>query len=245
MLYVLDASSGSLVRNIKSNGAFGTPLIVDGIIYVGCFDKSFYAFTTEGKELWRYKHNSVIGVRRPSMHDDVIYGCCRDGSMYGLTTGGKLRIRYRTNELLWCTPATDGNSMYFGSGDCNFYSFDTATGGINWKFPTKGIIASTAAIDGDVLYFGGWDSHLYAITTSGELLWKFKLSMGTPAAIEPEDELSPKVQSQVVWRATESAEEAAMDKKGNNDINEYSEFSGTYMKSDTNYVSHGKKGYIK
>jgi outer membrane protein assembly factor BamB len=244
VLYVLDAQGGQLVRKIMSNGAFGTPVIANDIIYVGCFDKNFYAFTLDGRELWRYKHNSIIGTRRPLSYNNMIFGCSRDGNVYGITTGGKLYKKYITKELLWCTPVTDGKNLYFGSPDYNFYAFDIEAGSVVWKFPIKGLIASTATLDNGILYFGGWDSHLYAITTSGELVWKFKLNMSTPALIEPEEELVAAMQSQVVWQPEIAKEEETWAKPGEADIADYGTFSGTYIDtSKTDYLGHKKKGY--
>jgi outer membrane protein assembly factor BamB len=242
VLYIIDGETGELIRRIVSNGSFGTPIIANDVIYVGCYDKNFYAYTTGGQELWRYKHNIALATRRPLLHDNVLYMCSRDGVFYGITTDGRLYNKYITLENSWNTPVTDGQLLYIGSADGNFYAFDIKTASVVWKFPIKGVIVSTAALDDGVLYFGGWDAHLYAITTKGELLWKFKLDMSSPAAIEPEEEFRSGAQSQVVWQVGETADKETKKQEGEADITDYGTFSGTYIDtSKSDYVMGGSK----
>jgi len=242
VLYVIDGGTGELVRRIISNGSFGTPVIVDDVIYVGCYDKNFYAFTTEGEGLWRYKHNIALATRRPLLYDNILFMCSRDGTFYGITVDGKLYNKYVTHENSWTTPVTDGQNLYFGSADGNFYAYDIETASVAWKFPVKGVVVSTAALENGILYFGGWDAHIYAITTSGELVWKFKLDMSSPAAIEPEEEFRSGAQSQVVWSVEEAAEKEGRPSEGEADIADYGEFSGTYIDtSKSDYVMGGSK----
>lgn len=81
------------------------------------------------------------------------------------------------------SPAIVGERVYVGCNDRYLYCLHADTGALLWRYSTGGAITSSPAVVDGRVYFvsgnhpvtGAADHHLYCLTTSGLLLWKYKL----------------------------------------------------------------------
>ena len=137
----------------------------------------------QGKEVWRFKTNGGISCR-PALHEGVVYFTSIDNNLYGVSAeAGKLAMNVKTNNIVTSTPLLKDGMLYFNSGDANFYAISLRTRKVLWKFTAGGSLFSSPVEHRGRLFFGGWDSTLYCIDLQGNLVWKFKTSMSSPARI--------------------------------------------------------------
>lgn len=189
----------------KTNGkVFASPLIVNGILFIGSEDQNLYAIDSRTGSLeWKFKTNGAVHSS-VTHQDGIIYFGSFDGNYYALDAkhgkkiwsfktegekwmGGKGYFGMKPDSLYMSDPwefylsspivkkIHNATMVFFGSSDGNLYALDAKSGALKWKFKTNGIIHSTPTIDNNTLYIGCWDTFLYAIDAqTGTLKWKFK-----------------------------------------------------------------------
>lgn len=186
---------------LKTGGAVvSSPVLSDGVIYVGSDDGSLYAAeAATGVEKWKFATKGHVRST-PAIVDGRAYFGSYDGFFYAVEAAtGKLVWKFETQgerrfaakglhgstprqqvipdawDCYLSSPVVVGGRVYFGSGDGHIYALDAEKGELAWKFATQNVVhASPAVVDG-VLYVGSWDTFLYALdAASGELKWKFK-----------------------------------------------------------------------
>jgi len=83
------------------NAIESSPVVADGIIYIGSKDHNLYAFAARtGKKLWSYTTGGAI-YSTPTVIDDVVYIGSQDATLYAFEA--------RTGALLWSY--TTGNAI--------------------------------------------------------------------------------------------------------------------------------------
>lgn len=100
-------------------GVNSTPLVADGVLYVGSDDSFLYALDAfSGDLLWRLPVETM--TTRSAAAAGVVYVSSRDGNLYALdAAGGELLWQYKTG---WSgqSPATvtvAGGAVYVGTND--------------------------------------------------------------------------------------------------------------------------------
>jgi PQQ-like domain len=108
-----------------------SPAVVNGVVYVGSYDKNLYALNaTTGTLLWKYTTGSYIELSSPAVANGVVYFGSSDNNLYALNAGtGVLLWQYTTGGIITCSPAVANGVVYIGSFDGNLYAFDL-TGGL-------------------------------------------------------------------------------------------------------------------
>jgi eukaryotic-like serine/threonine-protein kinase len=94
-IYALSLETGELLDwSFKSRAGFvSSPIIHEGIIYVGAFDNSLYAIRVGDSELlWRFAGGKWFWAA-PSVSEGVVYAGCLDGRLYAVDA--------ETGEELW------------------------------------------------------------------------------------------------------------------------------------------------
>jgi outer membrane protein assembly factor BamB len=130
-------------------GAFdGTPVIADGVVYLGDMDGKVYAWNlADGRELWTYKVES------------------------GFIASPAIRIPSPQP-----SPKGRGGILYIGDIDGKFYALDIKTGQPKWTFNADAEIDNGANFWKDNVLFGSQDSKLYCLKAdTGEVVWKFAI----------------------------------------------------------------------
>lgn len=189
----------------KTNGKiFSSPVVNDGVAYVGSEDQNLYAIEVEtGTLKWKFPTGGAVHTS-PAYYNGVVYLGSFDGYYYALDAEtGKEKWRFKTEGERWMgekgywgmkpmeeyhndpwdfflsSPALDKNQqdlrVYFGSSDGHLYALNAATGKLEWKFKTGGIIHSSPALYKGRVYVGSWDSKMYALDAkTGDLVWSFQ-----------------------------------------------------------------------
>src|ERR1700683_1097865 len=146
-----------------------SPIIDEGIVYVGCLDNYLYAINLEdGEEVWKF-FTGAPNRSTPLVHGHFIYFLGGSGVLYCLDklsakqvwsfkTGGEKKYpHFSFADHFQSAPTIDGHIIYFGSGDGNVYALNAEKGTLYWKFTTSGIVHATPVIDRNKLFIGSFD----------------------------------------------------------------------------------------
>ncbi len=137
-LYALDAGTGKEIWKAKTAkyGNAVQPIVYGDIVLQPSRDAILYAFTRDGKELWRFRLGSLPGG--PLVYNDTIYIGDETGAFYAISLEGKELWRFMTGGKVFGGPAVWNNRLFFGSYDCRLYSLDMHGKEI-WSFATSNL----------------------------------------------------------------------------------------------------------
>jgi outer membrane protein assembly factor BamB len=180
---------GGLFWNYTTgDGVSSSPVMTNGIIYVGSRDHNLYALDkATGTLLWNFTdmdNNWVSST--PAVANGIVYIGGYRNKAYALDamTGVLLwnytvPSRYTTRISVSSSPAVANNIVYIGNFDGNLYALNAATGALLWNYTTStyygdpGVFSSPAVANG-IVYVGSVDSNLYALNAeTGDLIWKY------------------------------------------------------------------------
>ncbi len=168
-----------------------SPVIVNGKLYVGCYDNKTYAVdATTGASLW----NSTVGY-------DL---CVQSSPAYAngkIFTGGAFdNVAYTldaaTGAQVWSfpagngpdigfvsAPALSGNMLYIGSRDNKLYTLDATSGALQWTYQTNGRVYSSPAIVNGVIYFASYTGIVYAVGQPTNFNFYYIVAAATVAVV--------------------------------------------------------------
>lgn len=146
-------------------GAFeGTPVIVDGTVYLGDLDGSVFAVSlATGDKVWEHKTDSGF-LASPAVRDGRVYIGDFDGRFYCLNA--------RDGALLWkyeCEAEIDSSCNFFedkvlfGSQDATLYCLDAKSGELAWKHAIDDQIRCMPTIVEGRCFVAGCDAKLHVI----------------------------------------------------------------------------------
>nr|WP_315195310.1 PQQ-binding-like beta-propeller repeat protein [uncultured Flavobacterium sp.] len=196
---------GGLKWAFKTNGKiFSSPIVHDGIVYIGSEDGNLYAIHEKtGKIYWKFKTGGAVHSS-PAIFNNTVYIGSFDGYYYAIDSKtGHLKWKFKTGGEKWSgeisflglkpvdqymddlwdfflstpviNPDSKNPSVFFGSSDGNVYALNANTGQLKWKFETKASIHCSPVLYKKTLYIGSWDANLYAIDIeTGKERWKFE-----------------------------------------------------------------------
>jgi outer membrane protein assembly factor BamB len=177
----------SLTLNWKfttEGSVISSPIVADGIVYVGSQDEYIYAIGAwSGKLLWKFATNGAV-ESSPAVANGKVYTGGDDGYVYCLDAyagtliwqtfvNGSVPFTYATL-VMKSSPTVSGGKVYIGSLDGYLYALNSENGNIVWKTKTLGPIESTPAVSDDAVYITSQEP------TSGIL---YKLNADTGAVI--------------------------------------------------------------
>jgi outer membrane protein assembly factor BamB len=157
--------------------SYATPLVLDGVVYVGNLDGYLYAVeAATGRLRWRFQTGA--GITSGAIHDaGVLYFGSNDHNVYALDLATRQpKWKFETRDEVNASPRLADGVLYVGGVDSNFYAIDAATGTLKWTFPTRGRIVAAAALYENLVFVGSGpgDGTLYAIDReSGRQFWAF------------------------------------------------------------------------
>jgi len=185
-----------------------SPVIVDGVVYVGSLDKNFYAINAnDGTVKWKFETQGKI-YSSPTIYDGLVYFSSFDGNCYALNiTDGSLvwKIKGKKSDN-WaddvildgapssvCSPAIS-YGLIFTPIKGAVQGFDLKTGKPVWESPTACLargMGSTTISMGKVCHsfgegrFGGWSirsgKNVFTKISGGV---GFEMRVSTSAAID-------------------------------------------------------------
>ena len=114
----INATDGELKWKYRTNGQiFSSPVITDGILFVGSNDKNLYAIdAATGKMNWKTNLGGAV-FSSPAVTTGSVYVGSSDGNMYALNRDGTIRWKYSVgkNVKVWTSPTASQGRLYFGS----------------------------------------------------------------------------------------------------------------------------------
>jgi outer membrane protein assembly factor BamB len=184
----------------KTGGrVFSSPVVADGVVYVGSNDHFVHAIDAgTGHEKWKFETGANVNSTA-AVTNGSVYVLSLDGFAYALDARtGKLRWKFKTGgesrlnvaglyglepslemipdiwDFFLSSPAVADEMVYFGSGDRYVYALDARTGELRWKFRAGDVVHSSPAIVNGIVYVGCWDGVFYALNAkTGALAWNF------------------------------------------------------------------------
>ncbi|MEM7332429.1 MAG: PQQ-binding-like beta-propeller repeat protein [Chloroflexota bacterium] len=142
-LYAFHSSNGADKWFYPTSMPLGhSPTIVNGIAYVGGFDKKIHAVNaTTGQGIWTYEAEAGFQTS-PLVVNNTVYMGSRDGAFYAVdATTGDFKWKYQTGGPILFSAAYKDNTLYFASNDSHAYALNATTGDLVWrsqKLPTAG-----------------------------------------------------------------------------------------------------------
>jgi eukaryotic-like serine/threonine-protein kinase len=181
--------------------ADSSPVIADGIAYLGSFYGHLYAFSAAGctgttktcQPLWSYPAINGMTVTTPAVAGSVIH-VAEGADLYAFSATGTTNCSGtpKACQLLWTadfwpggagtngesSPTVAGGIVYVGSPNGNLYAFNATSGKLLWTATydpggVGNVALSSPAVANGIVYIGSENGpRLYAFNaTSGKLLW--------------------------------------------------------------------------
>jgi len=159
-----------------------SPVLADGVVYVGSLDGNFYALNAkDGSEKWRFATKGRI-FSSPTVYDGIVYFGSLDGHLYALDAkDGSLKWKVKgaegkkndwENEIsqyqpeVACSPAVS-YGIVFVSVQGRVRGFDAKTGKAAWNNPKARdtrFLSSPLIVDGKIAYsYGDCDFSAWTI----------------------------------------------------------------------------------
>jgi eukaryotic-like serine/threonine-protein kinase len=184
----------------------GTPVLHNGVVYIGCYDNNLYALSASSGEFqWKYPADGGI-VSRPAVFEDAIYFGSEDHRLHAVSIRtGKLLWSYYTEGRIRSSPRVSDNHIFFGSDDTFLHAVNMATNREAWKVETGSEVRSSPAIVNEIIYFGNEVGDFFALDYRGNIKWRFKAKRNITS--------SPCVHNDVVYFTSLDSHLYALDAK--------------------------------
>lgn len=237
-IVALDASSGEEQWRFQSGVTESSPLVVNGVLYFGAWDRLVYALdAASGEKLWSFETGDQVKSAL-AFRNGTVYTGSYDGRMYALDA--------ETGELRWAnsgrtgifssgrfysTPAVAYGRVYVGNVDGRVYAFGADSGDVIWSRTTGGFVYSSPAVAEETVYVGSYDGNLYAFdAVTGDTRWAFAAGGSISG--------SPTVMGGLVYFSTLESETYAVDASTGKLVWTFDD--GEY----TPLVTDGRRAYI-
>jgi outer membrane protein assembly factor BamB/tRNA A-37 threonylcarbamoyl transferase component Bud32 len=160
-----------------------SPMVHNGIVYVGAYDHNLYAVSAaDGKFLWKYATEGGI-ASSPCVYEGRVFFGSADRSLYAVNADtGRISWTCPTRGSVWSSPHAAFDHVFFGSDDQHLYAANIHSGRVAWKFETEGKVRSSPCIGSDAVYVGCEGGVVYAVDTSGQLRWRFRARRGVTSS---------------------------------------------------------------
>ncbi|MBM3934038.1 MAG: hypothetical protein FJ319_07020 [SAR202 cluster bacterium] len=179
----IDVNSGDTVWKFPLRGTtelnravYGTPALVDNVLYFAVYDGLMYAVNTNGREVWS---TSVGGghpfVGSPAVADGKVLIGSNDHHLYALDAASGSQVwRFKTGNMVWSSPVVDNGRVYIGSLDQKVYALRLSDGSKVWEFEAGGSVTSRPLVADGRVYVGSFGSKFFALNAdTGSQVWEF------------------------------------------------------------------------
>jgi outer membrane protein assembly factor BamB/tRNA A-37 threonylcarbamoyl transferase component Bud32 len=152
----------------------GAPIIVGGVLYVGCYDNNLYALDAKtGQFVWKFATEGGIPTR-PAADVELVYVASEDTRLYAVTAErGSLAWTYYAAGPIRSNPVIHEGHIFVGSDDARLHVINMYNGNKSWTFEAAAPIRSTPLVTDDRVYFGCESGDFYCLDFKGEMKWRF------------------------------------------------------------------------
>jgi outer membrane protein assembly factor BamB len=190
----LNADTGKVRWRVKMGPSESSPLVVDGVVYVGDWSGKVYALSAAtGATRWTFQTGDKVKDAIAYAGGRVYFGSY-DHHVYALNARtGKLFWRASAQQRLgprgrfYSTPAVAYGRVYIGSTDGKVYSFGATSGKLRWSHGTGDYVYSSPSVWEQRVYAGSYDGTMYCFdAATGDVRWKYKANgalSGSPIVI--------------------------------------------------------------
>jgi serine/threonine protein kinase len=153
----------------------GTPLINQGVVYIGCYDNNLYALNAaDGKFQWKYASDGGV-VSRPAIFEGNIYFGSEDQRLHVVSSRtGKVVWTYFTEGPIHSSPRIAEGHVFVGSDDQTLHAVNVNTSRSVWKFDAGDEVRSTPYVANELVYFGAENGDFFAVDFRGTMKWRFQ-----------------------------------------------------------------------
>jgi outer membrane protein assembly factor BamB len=183
------------VRWRKTIGPSETsPLLVDGVLYIGDWRGNVYALDEEtGRMRWHYHVRGAVKGGIAYAGGRIFFGAY-DAHVYALDA--------RTGKLVWSavsqdrlggrgnfysTPTVAYGRVYVGCTDGKVYSYGATSGKLRWSHSTGGYVYASPAVWNKRVFIGSYSKKFFAFdAATGDVSWTFEANgkiSGSPTVI--------------------------------------------------------------
>ena len=171
----MDAETGEELWRFRAGVVESSPLLVEGVLYFGSWDKKMYAIDAETRRVrWTFETGDKI-KSAPAYARGTVYFGSYDGKVYAVDArSGELRWEASGVGNFYANPAVAYGRVFIGNTDGRVYAFGARSGDLLWARSTDDFVYSSAAVWERTVYAGSYDGHLYALDAgTGDVRWSF------------------------------------------------------------------------
>ncbi len=163
--YCADFGGETKWRQKAKRALTSSPLLHQGVLYVGSMDGQVYAFNAQdGWPVWRFRANKPV-ISSAAVDGNLLFIGSVDNSLYAVDIrSGNKAWSFETGGQVTSSPAVNKGVVYVGSVDGYVYAVEISSGKLKWKFRASGPITSSPMVANDIVYIGSFDHNLYALT---------------------------------------------------------------------------------
>lgn len=225
-MVAMDAETGEELWRFRAGVIESSPLLLDGVLYFGSWDKKMYALDIETQEVeWTFETGDKI-KSAPAYARGTIYFGSYDDKVYAVDA--------RTGELRWeaggvgnfyANPAVAYGRVFIGNTDGRVYAFGARSGRLLWARATGDFVYSSAAVWNRTVYAGSYDGRLYALDAgTGDVRWSFEAGGSISGA--------PTVVAGLVYFSTLEERTFALDARSGRKVWEFADGQYTPVSAD-------------
>lgn len=172
---------GREVWRFHAGAIESSPLVVDGRLYFGSWDRRVYALNARtGKKLWSFETDDRV-VGAPAYLNRTIYVGTNGGHLYAIAARtGRLRWRAASftrlgrREYFYATPTVAYGRVYIGNTDGIVYAYGATTGRLLWAQRAGTYVYTAAAAWRRTIYVGTFDGYVVAFdAATGRERWRY------------------------------------------------------------------------
>ena len=171
----MDAETGRQKWRYKGQPFESSPLLHDGVLYVGSWDGNVHAIRAKtGRRVWTHQTGNRVNTSA-AYSKGRIFIANQDGTLLALNakTGKRAWSASQATEFFYAAPAAAYGRVFIGSSDGTMYAYGARTGKLLWARPLGTYIYSSAAIYDRKVYAGSYDGKFYALdAATGDVRWQ-------------------------------------------------------------------------
>ncbi len=193
----MSAKTGKEKWRFRGQPFESSPLLKNGILYVGSWDGRVYAIRAKtGRKVWSHRTGNRVNTSA-AYSGGRIFIANNGGSLYALNakTGRLAWKGSQATEFFYAAPAVAYGRVFIGSTDGTMYAYGQRSGRLLWARHLGSYIYSSAAIFDRRVYAGTYDGRFFALdAATGDVRWRRSMPSAVHAA--------PVVMDGLVYAAT-------------------------------------------